>query len=124
MSCRVRPARLPAARSKGVIELKEMRILSTCGLLGYGFPDASFNKGLERNPDVIAVDAGSTDAGPQTDAGFPDTGCAPFAVPSDPAIVLRLSVPHSIDRSVLIARNLGLEPRCVGDEQVDDTRVK
>ena len=42
-----------------------MRILSPCGLLGYGFPDASFNKGLERNPDVIAVDAGSTDAGPQ-----------------------------------------------------------
>jgi hypothetical protein len=41
-----------------------MRILSPCGILGYGFPETSFRKGLERGPDVIAVDAGSTDAGP------------------------------------------------------------
>jgi hypothetical protein len=41
-----------------------MRVLSPCGLLGYGFPETSFRKGLERRPDVIAVDAGSTDAGP------------------------------------------------------------
>ncbi len=41
-----------------------MRILSPCGLLGYGFPETSFRRGLERGPDVIAVDAGSTDAGP------------------------------------------------------------
>ncbi len=44
--------------------MKEMRILSPCGILGYGFPETSFRKGLERGPDVIAVDAGSTDAGP------------------------------------------------------------
>ena len=42
-----------------------MRILSPCGLLGYGFPLASFQKGVAKQPDVIAVDAGSTDAGPQ-----------------------------------------------------------
>lgn len=45
--------------------MKEMRILSPCGLLGYGFPEASFQKGVDRHPDVIAVDAGSTDSGPQ-----------------------------------------------------------
>jgi len=44
--------------------LNEMRILSPCGILGYGFPETSFRRGLERGPDVIAVDAGSTDAGP------------------------------------------------------------
>jgi len=33
-------------------------------MLGYGYPEASFLKGMERNPDVIAVDAGSTDSGP------------------------------------------------------------
>jgi hypothetical protein len=49
----------------GALELKEMRILSPCGMLGYGFPETSLRKGLERRPDVIAVDAGSTDAGPQ-----------------------------------------------------------
>lgn len=40
------------------------KILSPCGILGYGFPDASFENGLAENPDAIIVDAGSTDAGP------------------------------------------------------------
>ncbi len=42
----------------------EIKILSPCGILGYGFPKESFQRGLEKKPDVIAVDAGSTDAGP------------------------------------------------------------
>lgn len=44
--------------------MKEYRILAPCGMLGYGFPKASFQKGLEQRPDAIVVDAGSTDAGP------------------------------------------------------------
>ncbi|WP_270168690.1 acyclic terpene utilization AtuA family protein [Paenibacillus sp. SYP-B4298] len=45
--------------------LKEsFRILAPCGMLGYGFPKASFMKGMELKPDAIVVDAGSTDAGP------------------------------------------------------------
>ena len=40
------------------------RILSPCGILGYGFPDESFENGLAKEPDAIVVDAGSTDAGP------------------------------------------------------------
>ena len=43
---------------------ESFRILSPCGILGYGFPDASFDRGLSENPDAIIVDAGSTDAGP------------------------------------------------------------
>lgn len=43
---------------------KSFKILSPCGILGYGFPDASFSIGLEMKPDAIVVDAGSTDAGP------------------------------------------------------------
>lgn len=43
---------------------ESFRILSPCGILGYGFPDASFERGLSENPDAIIVDAGSTDAGP------------------------------------------------------------
>ena len=39
-------------------------ILSPCGILGYGFPAASFEKALTESPDAIVVDAGSTDAGP------------------------------------------------------------
>lgn len=43
---------------------KEIRILSPCGILGYGFPKESFLNGIEKKPDAIIVDAGSTDAGP------------------------------------------------------------
>ncbi len=43
---------------------KDFRILSPTAILGYGFPESSFNRGLAENPDLIAVDAGSTDPGP------------------------------------------------------------
>lgn len=39
-------------------------ILAPCGMLGYGFPQASFDRALAKQPDAIIVDAGSTDAGP------------------------------------------------------------
>lgn len=44
--------------------MKELKILSPTAILGYGFPLSSFEAGMERKPDVIAVDAGSTDPGP------------------------------------------------------------
>ena len=40
-------------------------ILVPTGMLGYGFPVEWFEKGLARNPDIISIDAGSTDSGPQ-----------------------------------------------------------
>ena len=43
---------------------KEFIVLSPTAILGYGFPEESFYRGLEKNPDLIAVDAGSTDPGP------------------------------------------------------------
>ncbi|MCM3595532.1 DUF1446 domain-containing protein [Metabacillus idriensis] len=43
---------------------KEIRILSPCGMLGYGFPIESFKNGMKKKPHAIVVDAGSTDAGP------------------------------------------------------------
>jgi len=42
----------------------EFRVLSPTAILGYGFPDASFKRGVEKKPHLIAVDAGSTDPGP------------------------------------------------------------
>ncbi|MEN2984830.1 MAG: acyclic terpene utilization AtuA family protein [Dictyoglomaceae bacterium] len=41
-----------------------LKIYSPTAILGYGFPIESYKKALELNPDVIAVDAGSTDPGP------------------------------------------------------------
>lgn len=42
----------------------EIRFLSLCGLLGYGFPAASLKIGMEHGPSFIGVDGGSTDPGP------------------------------------------------------------
>ncbi len=41
-----------------------LRILSPCGILGYGFPESSLALAMDEHPDAIIVDAGSTDAGP------------------------------------------------------------
>ncbi|MEK3763430.1 acyclic terpene utilization AtuA family protein [Solibacillus sp. FSL K6-4121] len=43
---------------------KQLNILSPCGMLGYGFPQESFERAFEYEIDGIVVDAGSTDAGP------------------------------------------------------------
>lgn len=40
------------------------RALSVLGMLGYGIPEESLRRGLERRPHMIGADAGSTDAGP------------------------------------------------------------
>lgn len=42
---------------------KEFKVLSPTAILGYGFPEESFARGIEYKPDLIAVDAGSVDPG-------------------------------------------------------------
>jgi hypothetical protein len=44
--------------------MREFRLLSTSGILGYGYPEASLDAGIAREPAVIGVDGGSTDPGP------------------------------------------------------------
>lgn len=44
--------------------MDEIRILAPTAILGYGFPEESFHRGMEKEPHVIAVDAGSVDPGP------------------------------------------------------------
>lgn len=44
--------------------MKQFRILAPTAILGYGFPVGSFQRGLELEPHLIAVDGGSTDPGP------------------------------------------------------------
>ena len=41
-----------------------MTVYSPMGMLGYGFPERSLRHAMTYAPDVIAVDAGSTDPGP------------------------------------------------------------
>lgn len=50
----------------------EVRVLSATGMLGSGFLESSFARGIALKPHVIACDAGSTDGGPAyLGAGIP-----------------------------------------------------
>lgn len=42
----------------------ELRLVALNGLLGYGYPPASLDRALALEPDLMGVDAGSTDPGP------------------------------------------------------------
>lgn len=64
------------------------KILSPTAILGYGFPEASFRRGMDMQPDLIAVDAGSADPGPfYLGAGISFTNRA--AVKRDLRLMLR-----------------------------------
>lgn len=44
--------------------MAEVRVISPCGVIGSGFPESSFERGLSLRPHLIACDGGSTDMGP------------------------------------------------------------
>ena len=70
------------------VMLKEYKILSPSGIVGYGFPEESWNRGIEQKPDLIACDAGSTDPGPYyLGSGKPFT--TPSAVKRDMGLMLK-----------------------------------
>jgi hypothetical protein len=73
----------------------DFRILSPTAILGYGFPEASFLRGMELHPDLVAVDAGSADPGPYyLGAGVSFTDRA--AVKRD----LRFMIRHARERDI------------------------
>ena len=91
------------------MEKKEYRILSATAILGYGFPIASFEEGMKRNPHLIAVDAGSTDPGPYylgAGVSFTDRD----AVKRDLEIMIRAGVEKGIPVSIGTAGGSGGEP--------------
>lgn len=46
--------------------MKEIKVLAASGMIGSGFLESSFKKGLSLAPDFIGCDAGSTDGGPSS----------------------------------------------------------
>ena len=88
---------------------KEFRILSATAILGYGFPIASFEAGLARNPDLIAADAGSTDPGPYyLGAGISFTDRQ--AVKRDLNLMIQAGLKRKIPVVVGTAGGSGAEP--------------
>ena len=55
--------------------MPEVRILAPTGVIGSGFLESSFERGVSLKPHVIASDAGSTDSGP----AFLGTGSPHFS---------------------------------------------
>lgn len=87
----------------------EFRILSATAILGYGFPVASFEAGLAKNPDLIAADAGSTDPGPYyLGAGISFTDRQ--AVKRDLKLMIKAGVERKIPVVVGTAGGSGAEP--------------
>jgi hypothetical protein len=70
---------------------KEIRLLSTSAILGYGFPEASLKAGMDRAPDVIGVDGGSVDPGPHY-LGSGKPFCSPIAIRRDLRLMLNAAV--------------------------------
>ena len=66
---------------------KEVRLLSTSAILGYGFPETSLRAGLERQPHAIGVDGGSVDPGPHY-LGSGKPFCSPIAIRRDLRLML------------------------------------
>lgn len=73
----------------------EIKILSPCGMLGYGFPEESFLRGIEEKPHGIVVDAGSTDAGPHK-LGAGVSIVSRRAAKKDLMIILENGIPRKI----------------------------
>lgn len=88
---------------------KELRLLSTSAILGYGFPEASLAAGLARNPDIIGVDGGSVDPGPHY-LGIGKPFCSPMAIRRDLRLMLLAAVRQGIPLVIGTCGGAGGEP--------------
>ncbi len=88
---------------------KAFRVLSPTAILGYGFPEKSFTRGMEKCPHLIAVDAGSTDPGPYY-LGSGKSFTSRQAVKRDLGIILKAAVEASIPFIIGSAGGCGARP--------------
>jgi hypothetical protein len=88
---------------------KEIRLLSTSAILGYGFPEASLKAGLARKPDMIGVDGGSVDPGPHY-LGIGKPFCSPIAIRRDLRLMLHAAIAEKIPLVIGTCGGAGGEP--------------
>ncbi len=89
--------------------MREYRLLSTSGLLGYSFPESSLEAGLAREPNMIGVDGGSTDPGPYY-LGSGKCVNSRMAMKRDLALMLRGALANKIPMVVGSCGGAGAEP--------------
>ncbi|MFX3636730.1 MAG: acyclic terpene utilization AtuA family protein [Candidatus Pristimantibacillus sp.] len=87
----------------------DIRILSPCGMLGYGFPEQSFMKAMELELHGIVVDAGSTDGGPHK-LGAGVSIVSKRAAKKDLDIIISNGLPRNIPIIIGSAGGSGAKP--------------
>ena len=88
--------------------MKELKILSPSGIVGYGFPEESFRRGVAQKPDLIACDGGSTDPGPYyLGSGIPFTNAT--AVKRDMTLMLKAACELNIPLVIGTAGGCGAD---------------
>ena len=92
---------------------KELKILTPIGMLGYGIPEDHFWRGVERGPDAIIVDSGSTDPGPYQ-LGLGQMLVTHEAYVRDLTLMLSATAKHKIKLIISSAGGPGI------DRHVDD----
>lgn len=88
---------------------KEIRLLSTSAILGYGFPEASLKAGMDRQPHVIGVDGGSVDPGPHY-LGSGKPFCSPIAIRRDLRLMLHAAIAEGVPLVIGTCGGAGGEP--------------
>jgi hypothetical protein len=91
----------------------EVRVYSPTAILGYGFPLESLERAIRLEPDVIGVDAGSTDPGPYY-LGSGEPLVPPEAVERDLYHLLRASLRLGAPLVIGSAGGAGGEAPCRG----------
>lgn len=89
--------------------MQEYRLLSTSGLLGYGFPEESLKEGIARKPHMIGVDGGSTDPGPHY-LGSGKCLNSKMAMKRDIALMLEAALSAKIPMVISSCGGAGGEP--------------
>jgi hypothetical protein len=89
--------------------MTEFRMLSTSGILGYGYAEESLRIGMAREPHVIGCDGGSTDPGPHY-LGAGKSFCARPSVKRDLRLMLQAAVAARIPCIIGTSGGAGGEP--------------
>lgn len=89
--------------------MKSFGMVSTSGILGYGFPEASLDAAMARSPDMIGVDGGSVDPGPHyLGSGKPFASI--MAIRRDLRLMLRAAMASRIPMVIGTCGGAGGEP--------------
>ena len=90
--------------------MAEIRMMATTGMLGYGYTEEAFRRGLEQRPDFIAADGGSMDPGPHyLGAGVPFVSRQ--AIKRDLGLMLEAGIEHNIPVLIGSAGGGGSDPQ-------------